>query len=49
MTALARMGVRAEFAPVADHTRGGLVRHDPAALAEAVIDLYRRISPTRIY
>ncbi|MBQ3275457.1 MAG: YvcK family protein [Oscillospiraceae bacterium] len=49
VTALARMGVRAEFAPVADHTRGGLVRHDPAALAEAVIDLYRRISPTRIY
>ncbi len=47
-TALARMGVRADFAPVADHSRG-LVRHDPMALAEAVIDLYRRISPTRIY
>ena len=48
VTALARMGVRADFAPVADYSRG-LVRHDPAALAQAIIDLYRRISPTRIY
>ena len=48
VTELARMGVRAAFAPVADYSRK-LVRHDPMALAEAVIDLYRRISPTRIY
>ncbi len=48
VTALARMGVRAAFAPVADYSRK-LVRHDPMALAEAVMDLYRRISPTRIY
>ena len=47
-TALARLGVRADFAPIADYSRL-LVRHDPAALAEAVMDLYRRISPTRIY
>ena len=47
-TALARMGVRAEFAPVADYSRA-LVRHDPPALAAAVMALYRRISPTRIY
>ena len=47
-TALARMGVRAEFAPVADHSKG-LVRHDPQALARAIQALYRRISPTRIY
>ena len=48
VTELARMGVRADFAPVADYTRG-LVRHDPMALARAVMDLYHRISPTRIY
>ena len=48
VTELARLGVRADFAPVADYSRK-LVRHDPMALAEAVIDLYRRISPTRIY
>lgn len=48
VTALARMGVRADFAPVADYSRQ-LVRHDPDALARAVMDLYRRISPTRIY
>ncbi len=48
VTALARMGVRAAFAPVADYSRS-LVRHDPMALARAVMDLYRRISPTRIY
>ena len=48
VTELARMGVRADFAPVADYSRK-LVRHDPMALAEAVMDLYRRISPTRIY
>ena len=48
VTELARMGVRAAFAPVADYSRK-LVRHDPMALAQAVIDLYRRISPTRIY
>ena len=48
VTALARMGVRADFAPVADYSRG-LVRHDPPALAGAVMALYHRISPTRIY
>ena len=48
VTALLRMGVRADFAPVADYSRG-LVRHDPMALARAVMDLYHRISPTRIY
>ena len=48
VTALARMGVRASFAPVADYSKL-LVRHDPAALAAAVMELYRRISPTRIY
>ena len=48
VTALARMGVRAAFAPVADYSRL-LVRHDPMALANAVMELYRRISPTRIY
>lgn len=47
-TELARMGVRADFAPLADYSRG-LVRHDPPALARAVMDLYHRISPTRIY
>ena len=48
VTALARMGVRADFAPVADFAHG-LVRHDPMALARAIMDLYHRISPTRIY
>ena len=48
VTALARMGVRADFAPVADYSRL-LVRHDPAALAAAVMELFRKISPTRIY
>ena len=48
VTELARMGVRAVFAPVADYSRS-LVRHDPMALAQAIIDLYRRISPTKIY
>ncbi|MBR6115125.1 MAG: YvcK family protein [Oscillospiraceae bacterium] len=48
VTELARLGVRADFAPVADYSRL-LVRHDPAALAQAIIDLYRRISPTHIY
>ena len=48
VTELARMGVRADFAPVADYSRG-LVRHDSMALARAVMDLYHRISPTRIY
>ena len=47
-TSLARMGVRADFAPVADYT-SHLVRHDPLLLAGAIMDLYRRISPTRIY
>ncbi len=47
VTALARMGVRADFAPVADYSN--LVRHDPLLLAGAIMDLYRRISPTRIY
>ena len=48
VTALARLGVRAGFAPVADYGKG-LVRHNPTALARAVMDLYHRISPTKIY
>ena len=48
VTSLARMGVRADFAPVADYS-SRLVRHDPMMLAGAIMDLYRRISPTRIY
>jgi len=47
-TSLARMGVRADFAPVADYS-SHLVRHDPLLLAGAIMDLFRRISPTRIY
>ena len=45
---LAALGVTAHFAPVADFSRG-LVRHDPPALARAVLSLYREISPTRIF
>ncbi len=40
--------MRAGFAPVADYGKG-LVRHNPTALARAVMDLYHRISPTKIY
>ena len=47
-TSLAKMGVRADFAPVADYS-SHLVRHDPLLLAGAIMDLFRRISPTRIY
>ncbi len=45
---LTALGVEAEFAPVAAWERG-LIRHDPDALAEAVMALYRRLSPTRVY
>ena len=45
---LRRLGVEAEFAPVADWKKG-LVRHDSDALARSVMELYRRSSPTRIY
>lgn len=46
--ALSRLGVRVEYAPVAAW-RQGLVRHDSAALAHAVMELYRQMSPTRVY
>ena len=46
--ALLRLGVRAEYAPVALWNHG-LIRHDPDALAHALMELYRSASPTRIY
>ena len=46
--ALAALGVTVRYAPVALWQKA-LVRHDPAALAAALRDLYREASPTRIY
>lgn len=46
--ALLHLGVRAEYAPIAGWNRG-LIRHDPEALAAAVMELYRSASPTKIY
>ena len=46
--ALAALGVTVRYAPVALWEKA-LVRHDPAALAAALRDLYREASPTRIY
>ena len=47
-SALSALGVSVRCAPVALR-QGMLVRHDPAALAEALRALYREASPTRIY
>ena len=46
--ALAALGVTVRYSPVALWQKA-LVRHDPAALAAALRDLYREASPTRIY
>ena len=46
--ALTALGVTVRYAPVALWQKA-LVRHDPAALAAALRDLYREASPTRIY
>ena len=46
--ALAALGVTVRYAPVALWQKA-LVRHDHAALAAALRDLYREASPTRIY
>ena len=46
--ALAALGVAVRYAPVALWQKA-LVRHDPAALAAALRDLYCEASPTRIY
>ena len=46
--ALDALGVTVRYAPVALWEMA-LVRHDPAALAAALRDLYREASPTRIY
>lgn len=46
--ALAALGVAVRYAPVALWEKA-LVRHDPAALAAALRDLYLEASPTRIY
>ena len=45
---LLRLGVRAEFAPIAAW-KSGLVRHDPDALSAAIMELYQRMSHTRLY
>ena len=46
--ALAALGVTVRYAPVALWQKA-LVRHNPAALAAVLRDLYREASPTRIY
>lgn len=45
---LAALGVSVNRAPVARWEKG-LIRHDPPALARAVMELYRSASPTRVY
>lgn len=46
--ALAELGVAAYRAPVA-RWAGGLVRHDPDDLAQAIIDMYLQLSPVKVY
>lgn len=46
--ALSALGVSVRYAPVALWEKA-LVRHNSAALAEALRTLYREASPTRIY
>ena len=46
--AVEAMGVRLRLAPLAGE-RSGFARHDSAALAEALLRLYREESPTRHY
>jgi len=43
-----RLGVKLVSAPVVSWT-GGLVRHDPTDLADAILRLYRENRPTRTY